>query len=125
APAEPTPGAARIQRLDDPDPDAPTRSAVSKWWPPVMLEPDWVRTHDGFDLAHLHFGFDTRTPAELDAWVTALRDTSRPLVYTVHDLRNPHHETRDFHDSQLDVLIPAADEVITLTSGAAAEIERR
>jgi len=89
-----------------------------------MLEPSWVREHD-FDLLHLHFGFDARTPEQLAELVAALRETGRPLVQTVHDLRNPHHEDRTLHDAQLDVLVPAADELITLTPGAAAEIARR
>lgn len=115
----------RVERLRDPDPDDPARPAGAKWWPPTMLEPEWVRTHPEFDLMHLQFGFDARTPAQLAALVDALRETGRPLVYTVHDLRNPHHSTRHAHDEQLDVLIPAADALITLTPGAAAEIRRR
>jgi glycosyltransferase involved in cell wall biosynthesis len=124
APLEETPDARRIERLADPDPNDAGRSAVSTWWPPRMLDPEWIRTHD-FDVFHIQFGFDARTPDELRALVAALRDSGRPLVHTVHDLRNPHHATRDEHDAQLDVLIPAADAVITLTPGAAAEIHRR
>lgn len=115
----------RVERLPDPDPDDPDRPAGARWWPPTMLEPGWVRAHPGFDLMHLQFGFDARTPAQLAELVDALRETGRPLVYTVHDLRNPHHPTRHAHDAQLDVLIPAADALVTLTPGAAAEIRRR
>ncbi|HWM16056.1 MAG TPA: glycosyltransferase [Microbacterium sp.] len=118
-------GAARVERMPDPDPDDPGRSTVSRWWPPAMLEPSWVRAHPEFDIMHVQFGFDTRTPAQLTELVAALRDTGRPLVYTAHDLRNPHHDTRNAHDAQLDVLVPAADAVITLTRGAADEIHRR
>ena len=57
--------------------------------------------------------------------VHILRDLGRPLVYTVHDLRNPHHRDRSLHDAQLDVLVPNADALITLTSGAAREIWAR
>ncbi|MDF2492884.1 MAG: glycosyltransferase [Microbacterium sp.] len=89
-----------------------------------MLDPEWVRAND-FDVFHIQFGFDTRTPAQLQELVDALREMGRPLVYTVHDLRNPHHAERDEHDGQLDVLIPAADALITLTPGAADEIRRR
>lgn len=119
-----TADAPRIERLADPDPHDAGRSAVSAWWPPRMLDPEWVRTHD-FDVFHIQFGFDARTPDELHALVAALRESGRPLVHTAHDLRNPHHATRDAHDAQLDVLIPAADAVITLTPGAAAEIRER
>jgi beta-1,4-mannosyltransferase len=114
-----------VRRLVDPDPTQPGRAAASVWWPPVMLEPDWVRASDEFDLMHLQFGFDARTPQQLEALVDALHQQRKPLVYTVHDLRNPHHPARHEHDAQLDVLIPAADALVTLTTGAADEIERR
>jgi hypothetical protein len=111
-------------RLPDPDPDDPSRSAQQRWWPPVMLEPDWVRVHE-FDLLHVHFGFDSRRPRDLARLVAALRARRKPLVFTVHDLRNPHHAVRDQHDAQLDVLGAAADALVTLTPGAAEEIRRR
>ena len=57
--------------------------------------------------------------------MTELRRWGKGLVYTAHDLRNPHHLDRRQHDAHLDVLVPAADEVITLTPGAADEISRR
>jgi glycosyltransferase involved in cell wall biosynthesis len=125
APVFAEPDLVEVRRLADPDPDEPGRSAVSKWWPPVMLDPDWIRAHDEFDLMHIQFGFDALDPRRLRAVVDALRETGRPLVYTAHDLRNPHHESRELHDEQLDVLVPAADAVVTLTRGAAAEISRR
>jgi glycosyltransferase involved in cell wall biosynthesis len=115
----------QVHRLADPDPDDPGRSAVSKWWPPAMLEADWVRTNRDFDIFHVQFGFDARSPEQLRDLVSALRDTGRPLVYTVHDLRNPHHASREYHDAQLDVLVPSADALITLTAGAADEIADR
>lgn len=115
----------RVVRLRDPDPDDPARPAGAKWWPPTMLEPAWVREHADFDVMHVQFGFDARTPAQLEELVQALRETGRPLVYTVHDLRNPHHERREAHDAQLDVLVPAADALVTLTPGAAAELRHR
>jgi len=46
-------------------------------------------------------------------------------VYTVHDLRNPHHREPDAHTEQQDVLLAAAHSVITLTPGAARAIRRR
>lgn len=125
SPVDAIEGMPRVQRLVDPDPDDHARSAVSKWWPPAMLEPDWVRAHPEFDIMHVQFGFDARTPTQLRELVAALKETGRPLVYTAHDLRNPHHTERRAHDEQLDVLIPAADAVVTLTAGAAAEIRRR
>jgi hypothetical protein len=95
-----------------------------QWWPPVILRPDWVAAHhQEFDLAHLHFGFDAVEPAELGRWVEELRRRDRPLVFTVHDLVNPHFIDQHRHRAQLDVLIPAATELITLTPGAAAVIQ--
>jgi hypothetical protein len=91
-----------------------------------MLESDWVFEHAGdFDLMHIHFGFDATSPEGLADLVAALRAESKPLVLTVHDLRNPHHVEPGLHDAQLSVLVDAADALVTLTPGAAAEIRRR
>ncbi|WP_323745645.1 glycosyltransferase family 1 protein [Arthrobacter gandavensis] len=115
-----------VHRLPDPDPDSPDNPATGKWWPPVMLNTGWIdANHDSFDVFHIHFGFDAQEPASLQEVVTALRRHGKPLIYTVHDLRNPHHESPAAHNAHLDVLIPGADALITLTEGAAAEIERR
>ena len=116
------PGA--VRRLPDPDPASPDRSAEQTWWPPVMLRPDWIRTHDP-DMFHLQFGFDAWEPEALADVLAAWRSKGVPAVYTVHDLRNPHHEDRTLHDRQLDVLVPGVDAVVTLTAGAADEIRRR
>jgi hypothetical protein len=113
-----------VRRLPDPLPDESLRADQQGWWPPVMLEPGWVRDHE-FDVFHINFGFDACTSEQLQELVDALRDRGKPLVYTVHDLRNPHHTDTALHDAHLDILVPAADEVITLTHGAAAEIRRR
>ncbi|NMH96978.1 glycosyltransferase family 1 protein [Pseudonocardia acidicola] len=112
-----------VVRLPDPPvPGAPP----GQWWPPPMLEPSWVAAHaDDFDVFHLHFGFDDRTPGQLRELVAALRAHRRPFVLTVHDLRNPHHRDPAQHDAALDVLVPAAAALITLTSGAAAAIRAR
>ena len=118
------PAGGGVVRLPDPRP--PSASTEQQWWPPVMLQPGWVDEHfDEFDIFHIHFGFDALTPGDLQAVVDALRRHGKPLVYTVHDLRNPHQPDRAAHDAALDVLIPAADALVTLTSGAAEEIERR
>lgn len=115
----------RVRRLADPEPDDPD-PAPGQWWPPRMLSADWVREHRAdFDLMHVHFGFDAQPAEALVALVAELRRWEKRLVYTAHDLRNPHHADRRAHDEHLDVLVPAADEVITLTRGAAAEINRR
>lgn len=111
-----------VRRLADPDPSSPDRSTEQVWWPPVMLHPEWVE-RNRFDVFHVQFGFDSWEPAALTELVESLG--GRPLVQTVHDLRNPHHQDRSLHDRQLDVLVPASDAVVTLTQGAAEEIRRR
>jgi glycosyl transferase family 4 len=112
-----------VTRLTDPAPcGAP--STAQRWWPPAMLDPRWIRAHhDEFDVFHLHFGFDAAAPAELTDITATLRELRKPLVFTVHDLRNPHHRDTRTHRRQLDVLIPAADALVTLTPGAAEVIE--
>jgi hypothetical protein len=91
-----------------------------------MLEPGWVNQHhDQFDVFHVHFGFDAIGPDVLIGVVQALKVHGKPLVYTVHDLRNPHHREAGAHSEQQDVLVAAADELITLTSGAAQQIRKR
>ncbi len=88
--------------------------------PPVVTELAGLA-----DVVHLHFGFDHLDADAAQRWVDALAAAGLPLVLSVHDLRNPHHPTRDRHDAVLGVLVPAAAAVITLTPGAAAEIEHR
>ncbi|MEW2166658.1 glycosyltransferase [Streptomyces sp. NPDC007084] len=114
-----------VTRLDDPRPcGAPSGS--QQWWPPVMLDPDWVeRNADAFDVFHLHFGFDAQSPGALRELLETLRRKGKPLVYTVHDLVNPHHRDEGAHRAQLDLLVPAADRLVTLTPGAAEEIAAR
>jgi len=120
----PVEGPAPFEFLPDPDPDDPTQPASGRWWPPAMLDPQWVRQGE-FDVFHVQFGFDARSPEDLAALVGALKERGKPFVQTVHDLRNPHHPDRTLHDAQLDVLVPAADALVTLTEGAADEIRRR
>ena len=97
-----------------------------QWRPSPVLEPTWLRGHAGiFEVVHVHFGFEHRTAPELAAFVATLRALDRPLVLTVHDLDNPHLLDQRAHQAALDVLVPAAAAVITLTPGAAAEIAER
>ncbi|SIR90001.1 glycosyltransferase family protein [Williamsia sterculiae] len=109
-----------------PDPVPPDALTAEQWWPPRWLEPEYVVSQqDTFDLIHLHFGFEHYSTDELTSLVTVLRGLGKPLVFTVHDLHNPHFADDTAHLAQLDVLIPAADALITLTASAADEIERR
>ncbi|MCW2613044.1 MAG: hypothetical protein JWN08_38 [Frankiales bacterium] len=119
----PVTGVAGCVRLPDPPvPDAP----AGQWWPPQVLDPDWLRAHaDDVDVVHVHFGFEHRTTTELRGVVAVLRRLGLPLVLTVHDLMNPHLADQRPHLAALDVLVPAAAAVITLTDGAAAEVRQR
>jgi hypothetical protein len=74
---------------------------------------------------HIHFGFDAIGPEVLSEVVHELKMHDKPLVYTVHDLRNPHHPEPDAHAEQQDVLLAAGHTVITLTPGAARAINQR
>lgn len=120
---EPVAASSAVLRLPDPPvPGAPE----GQWWPSPVLEPAWLRANAGaFDLVHVHFGFEHRTAAQLAELVAVLRELDRPLVLTVHDLVNPHLTDQRAHTQALDVLVPAADALITLTPGAAADIARR
>jgi hypothetical protein len=127
-------GHAYVRHLDDPttplvlrlpDPALPG-APPGRWWPHVSLEPAWVREHaDAFDVLHVHFGFEHRSPEQLAALVEALAEVHRPLVLTVHDLDNPHLLDQDAHAARLQVLVQGAHEVLTLTPGAAREVRRR
>ena len=123
-----------VRHLSDPEhygavvrlPDVTQPGGEGRWWPPVMLDADWIAAHhETFDVFHVHFGFDAKSPSELRAIAAALHDARVPLVLTVHDLRNPHHLEPDTHDEQLGVLLEHAAAVITLTPGAAERIAAR
>jgi beta-1,4-mannosyltransferase len=93
------------------------------WWPPPALRAEWVRDHaHEVDLVHLHFGFDAERPADLEAWCDALDGHGIPLVLTLHDVVNPHFADQREHRRRLDVLVPRATTVVTLTGGAASDI---
>lgn len=112
-----------VHRL--PDPPVPG-AAPGVWWPPQALTGAWVRRHvQDYDLVHVHFGFESFSPEQLATWTQTLAELERPLVLTVHDLTNPHLVNQHAHLQSLDVLVPAADAVITLTPGAAAAVEQR
>ncbi|MGJ7439930.1 glycosyltransferase family 1 protein [Aquipuribacter sp. MA13-6] len=86
----------------------------------------WVREHAGeFDVLHLHFGFEQVSVTDLRDLVDALAEVGRPLVWTAHDLTNPHLVDQTRHEQQLAVLAEHAAVVLTLTRGAAEEIRRR
>lgn len=94
--------------------------------PSPALTLGWLDRHGHeFDLVHLHFGYEHLSEDDVRRWLRRLAELRLPLVLTVHDLRNPHQADRAPHDRHLDLLIPAAAAILTLTPGAAAEIGRR
>jgi hypothetical protein len=96
------------------------------WEPDPIFAPGAVTAlADQLDAVHLHFSFDHLDVPTVRSWLAELQSHDIPLVLTAHDLRNPHHDTRDPHDQLLAELIPAAAAVLTLTTGAAAEIATR
>ena len=114
----------RVRALPDPVPVGATMPG--QWWPPRLLEPDYLLRHvTSFNVMHVHFGFEGATVEVLKEVVGILKRHRVPLVLTVHDLHNPHVADPTLHLAQLDVLVPAATVVITLTHGAAAVIRGR
>lgn len=75
-------------------------------------------------VVHVHFGFEDRSPAELTAWARSLQTWGTKLVFTVHDIDNPHLVCQDDHHRRTRALVDTADRVVTLTEGAAGEIEQ-
>ena len=93
-------------------------------WPPVALPLEWLR-QAAFDVLHVQFDFDVYTVAQLEEIVDIVRRHGIPLIFTVHDLRPTTCEALDDHEQRVDVLVRAADALITLTPGAAEEIKTR
>lgn len=116
-------GATGITLLADPRPHG---APSGQWWPPVALDPSWIAGHaEDADVLHIHFGTESFSTDHLAATLRAARDAGWPVIYTVHDLEHPQLSEQDGYREQLDVLVPGADALVTLTAGAAREIERR
>lgn len=95
------------------------------WWLDDPLDLERVSAIAAqIDLIHLHFGYEHKTVAEIDAWCRQLRRHRLPLVLTIHDLDHPHLSDSSTHRAQLERLVPEAAALTTLTNGAAATIER-
>ncbi|WP_454048722.1 glycosyltransferase [Cellulomonas sp. Marseille-Q8402] len=108
-----------------PDP-VPPGAEPGRWWPPVVLDPRWVRTHaDDADLLHVHFGTESSSPGHLAATLDAAHAAGWPVVLTVHDLEHPQLTDQAPYRAQLDTLVRGADAVVTLTPGAADEVRAR
>ena len=91
-----------------------------------MISAEWVQVHaEGIDVAHVHFGFGDVTDRAWREWRAALAAHRIPLVYTVHDLDNPHVDAQERHHRQVAFLCRTAEEVITLTAAAADRVRQR
>ncbi|MFP7760832.1 hypothetical protein [Marisediminicola sp. LYQ85] len=114
------PGETDVVHLPDPP---PVGGASGRWWPPAMLTAGWISQHAAeFDVLHVHFGMESFETAELSEALDALERAGRPLVFTLHDLINPQLDDQSRHDEQIALVVGRADEIITLTAGAAAHV---
>lgn len=104
---------AGVEYLPDPDIDG-------NWWPHPALEAEFWRTPPAADLVHIHFGFEHRSPEQIEQLVEAL---PIPLVVTAHDIDNPHLADQTEHHQRLRTLVGAASAVITLTECAARTLD--
>lgn len=112
-----------IELLPDPRPEG---APPGQWWPPVAMDPAWIRDHAGAaDILHIHFGTESFTTAHLLACLEAAREVGWPVVFTVHDIEHPQLDDQAGYLAQLDALVPRVDALVTLTPGAAAEIMSR
>lgn len=92
-------------------------------WPEA---PGWLRDNaDDVDVVHAHFGFEQCSVDGLERVLLDLDRRGLPLVWTAHDLTNPHLVDQSVHEAQLALLARHAAGVVTLTDGAADEIARR
>lgn len=90
----------------------------------AILSDAWVtRHHHAIDVFHLHFGFTRTRSRDLTRWLQSLSDHAIPLVFTIHDLSNPHEESQEGHRARLELLWPHAAILLTLTEPAADLIE--
>lgn len=93
---------------------------------PSFLAPEWIKRHaDLFDVLHINFGFEFYPTSQLVELCDALAECRKGLVYTAHDLRNPNHTDRRKQDEALDLWMSSADEIVTLTPSAAADIRSK
>jgi hypothetical protein len=94
--------------------------------PPASFDIHWLANQlDEMQIVHVHGVSPRLSPQDVTAAVAATRSAGRPLVVTAYHLSDPSGADEAAYAAQLDVLLPAADEVITVTDSAAEEIQRR
>ncbi len=115
-----TPDDGSVVVLPDPvvDPAHPER-----WWPPAVLDAAWIRANaERFDVVHVHFGMESLPAGRLEGALDALGALGIPLVFTVHDLENPQLADQAAHRRDLDLVVPRATRLVTLTDEVARRI---
>jgi hypothetical protein len=85
-------------------------------WDPAAL------ARRGIRVVHLHFGYEMLDPGQLSSWIDELHAHRVSLVYTAHDLDNPHLVDQRRHRQLLELVVGAADVVLTLTDHAARQL---
>lgn len=94
--------------------------------PPAVFEPGWLDANlDEAQVVHVHGVPPRMTPAQVAGAVDAVQSAGRPLVVTAYHLSDPSGLDDENFAAQLDVLIPRADEVFTITEPAREEMQRR
>ena len=94
--------------------------------PPSSLDPAWLTAHlDEVDVVHAIAAPATLGAAELADVVRRVKESGTPLVFTAYHLQDPHALAPGRYAEQLDVLVPSADAVVTLTESAAQEVRLR
>lgn len=107
-----------------PDPLGPLPAGT--WRPSPALDVDWLAAHAGaIDVVHLHFGYEHLTAEQVIRWAEQVHRSGAGLAVTVHDVDNPHLRDQRRHHATVGAALAAADAVLTLTPGAAEEIDRR
>jgi hypothetical protein len=108
-----------VHRPTVPPPGAPAR-------PPAQFDRNWLTAHlDEIDVVHVHGVPPRLSPHEVDAAVSVTRESGLPLVVTAYHLTDPAGLDEDNFSAQLATLLRAADAVVTITPGAAEELEER
>ena len=67
-----------IAVLADPAPDP---AHPDRWWPPAMLDGDWIRRAAAdFDVMHVHFGMESLPAGRLVGALNALDELGKPVL---------------------------------------------
>ncbi len=94
-------------------------------WPalPNFYRPGWLREHEeDWDITHFHFTWEQYSPHRLAEVLRTHRHQGKKVVWTVHDIQNPH--TPETDERYMHALAQAADVVTSPTPGAGEEVER-